>query len=115
MPVWTTSCHDEAVLTDSRPAAKARIGGCRLDYIGRAPAQAGGRRSESAPGLPGSSVIVRHYFAADQPRRGECLRDYMGLQCRRFESGRALPVAQRSEHEAMSRSALSPRRFALSV
>ena len=97
------------------PLPRLRIGGCRLDYMVRAPARAGGRRFNSAPGQPGSSGrSSANPSPPIAPRRGECRRDYMGLQCAGSNPAGLSPVAQRSEHGACPAIRLSPRRLTLS-
>ena len=55
-----------------RPAASARIGECRPDYMVRAPARAGGRRFKSAPGQPGSSGRMSRQHSSPVPAGRAC-------------------------------------------
>ena len=87
-------------------AGTDQTGECRSDYMGRAPAPAGGRRFDSASGQPDSSVRMSGQNSS--PTVSSAANAVGTTSCRRFESGRILgSVAQRIEQKP-SRKPLSP-------
>lgn len=80
---------------------------------GRAPAfgqEVGGSSPPSGDRIAQTIVSPLLVAGTDKAKRGECRRDYIGLEGRRFESGRVHgPVAQRVEHQARLVTPSSPR------